>query len=165
MNSGSILHANHEGVVVLRFVGDIRYMLAPALDRFLDGAFSEPGLAGFVIDLTGTDGIDSTCLGILARIAKRMEIHGRPRISIVSNRVEINEVLLSMGLDEVFEIVTSSVPETGNSQELAAGETDDATLARTLLKAHRTLMTLNEHNRELFREVVSTLERETAGQS
>jgi len=160
MTDGSILHASHDGVEVLRFVGEIRYMLAPALDRYLESLFAEPGLAGFVIDLVETESIDSTNLGILARIAKRMEIRGGPRVSIVSNRVDINEVLFSMGLDEVFEIVASSSTGTDKGQELVQEEVDEAGMANTLLKAHRTLMSLNERNQELFREVVSTLEQE-----
>ena len=163
MTAGSILHASHDGVEVLRFVGEIRYLLAPALDRYLDSVFAESDLAGLVIDLTETDSIDSTSLGILARIAKRMEVRGGPRVSIVSNRADINEVLLSMGLDEVFEIVANSSSGTDNGQELLQEEIDEASMASTLLKAHRTLMSLNERNRELFREVVSTLEREIAG--
>jgi anti-anti-sigma factor len=75
MTDGSILHASHDGVEVLRFVGEIRYRLAPALDRYLESVFAKPGLAGFVIDLIETDSIDSTNLGILARIAT----HGSTR--------------------------------------------------------------------------------------
>lgn len=163
MSNGKILHANHDGIEVLRFVGEIRYMLAPALDRYLDSVFAEPGFAGLVIDLVETDSIDSTNLGILARIAIRMEVRGGPRVSIVSNRMDINEVLLSMGLDEVFEIVARSKTGADNDQELVQEEVDEASMANTLLKAHRTLMSLNEHNQELFREVVSSLEQEIAG--
>ena len=163
MSNGKILHANHDGIEVLRFVGEIRYMLAPALDRYLDSVFAEPGFAGLVIDLVETDSIDSTNLGILARIAIRMEVRGGPRVSIVSNRMDINEVLLSMGLDEVFEIVARSTTGADNDQELVQEEVDEASMANTLLKAHRTLMSLNEHNQELFREVVSSLEQEIAG--
>ena len=163
MSNGKILHANHDGIEVLRFVGEIRYMLAPALDRYLDSVFAEPRFAGLVIDLVETDSIDSTNLGILARIAIRMEVRGGPRVSIVSNRMDINEVLLSMGLDEVFEIVARSKTGADNDQELVQEEVDEASMANTLLKAHRTLMSLNEHNQELFREVVSSLEQEIAG--
>ena len=77
--------------------------------------------------------------------------------------MDINEVLLSMGLDEVFEIVASSTTGTNKGQELVQGEVDEASMANTLLKAHRTLMSLNERNQELFREVVSSLEQEIAG--
>jgi hypothetical protein len=77
--------------------------------------------------------------------------------------MDINEVLLSMGLDEVLDIFASSTTGADNDQELVQEEVDEASMANTLLKAHRTLMSLNERNQELFREVVSSLEQEIAG--
>jgi len=163
MARGRILHANHEGVEVLRFVGDIRYLLAPGLEGFLETVFTDPGLTGFVIDLRETLSIDSTNLGILARIAKRMQLRSGDRVSIVSIREDINEVLASLGFDEVFDIVDSSEIETSGTEELAPAAVGAAAMARTLLEAHRTLLNLNESNQALFQEVVSTLERNSAG--
>jgi len=162
MDDGRILHARHEGVEVLRFVGDIRYLLAPGLDRFLERVFANPDLKGFVIDLRDTVSIDSTNLGVLARIAKRMQLRSDNRVSIVSNRKDINEVLISLGFDEVFDIVESSAIDTGGAEELLPATSDAARMAQTLLAAHRTLMDLNEINQALFEEVVSTLERHLA---
>lgn len=156
------VYAQHERINLTMVAADVRGHYA--LDRYLESVFAKPGLAGFVIDLVETDSIDSTNFGILARIATRMEVCGGPRVSIVSNRVDINEALLSMGLDEVFDIVASSTTGTDKGQELAQEEVDEASMENTLLKAHRTLMSLNERNQELFREVVSTLEQEIAGQ-
>ena len=36
---------------------------------------------------------------------------------------------------------------------------DKQTLTRTLIKTHRALMDLNEHNKGLFRDVVASLEK------
>ena len=73
MDNGKVLHASHDDIHVLRFIGDIRYTLSPSIDRFLKEIFSGSPPAGFVIDLTETDSIDSTNLGLLARIAKAMK--------------------------------------------------------------------------------------------
>ena len=102
MDSGNILHASHDDIHVLRFIGDIRYTLSPSIDRFLEEIFATSKPAGFVIDLTETDSIDSTNLGLLARLAKKMKTLDTRRITIVSNRTDINSVLNSMALDEVF---------------------------------------------------------------
>jgi anti-anti-sigma factor len=163
MSNGRILYATHEGVVVLRFIGEIRYTTGPALENFVESAFTESGPKGFVIDLTDTRSIDSTNLGILARIAKRMQLRDGPRVSIVSSREEINEVLASMSFDEVFDIVASSMTEAGRMEELESKEPDAVTLAHTLLGAHRTLMSLSEYNADLFHDVVAALEQDTGG--
>ncbi len=163
MDKGNVLHASHEDVHVLRFIGDIRYPLSPSIDRFLDGIFAGPEPAGFVIDLTETDSIDSTNLGLLARIARRMQSLDARRVTIVSNRADITSVLTSMALDEVFDIVEHTDLDTGASQEVPQEDTDQETLARTLLDTHRALMDLNDRNREMFQDVVAALEKDGPG--
>jgi anti-anti-sigma factor len=159
MDNGKVLHANHDGIHVLRFVGDIRYTLSHSIDHFLEGLFAGPPPAGFVIDLIETDSIDSTNLGLLVRIAKWMQTHNAPRVTIVSDRPEINAVLTSMALDEVFDIVSRASVETGMEEELPREGADRETLSRTLLKAHRALMELNKRNEEVFRDLVAKLEQ------
>jgi anti-anti-sigma factor len=163
MDNARILHASQDGIHVLRFVGDIRYTLGHTLDRFLDELFAGPTPEGFVIDLSATDCIDSTNLGLLVRIAREMDNHGAPRVTIISNRPDINAVLTSMALDEVFDIVSRGPAPVGNAQELPRREADRESLSRTLLKAHRALMELNEHNEEVFRDVVAKLEQTDPG--
>jgi anti-anti-sigma factor len=161
-DNGKVLHASHDGVHVLRYIGDIRYILSPSIDRFLAGVFAGPKPAGFVIDLTETDSIDSTNLGLLARIAIRMQALDAPRVTLVSNRADINSVLTSMALDEVFSIVDAAGEVAGPLQELPPVDVNREVLAHTLIDAHRALMELNEHNREMFQDVVASMEKNGA---
>jgi anti-anti-sigma factor len=162
MDNGNVLHASHNDVHVLRFIGDIRYTLSPSIDRFLEEIFASSEPAGFVIDLTETDSIDSTNLGLLTRLAMRMQRLDAQRVTIVSNRADINSVLNSMALDEVFDIVEDTCLETDATQEVPQKDTDREALAHTLIEAHRALMDLSEHNREMFRDVVASLEKNGA---
>ena len=162
MDSGNILHASHDDIHVLRFIGDIRYTLSPSIDRFLEEIFATSKPAGFVIDLTETDSIDSTNLGLLARLAKKMKTLDTRRITIVSNRTDINSVLNSMALDEVFDIVQDASLEAEATREVPQQDIDRETLTRTLIDAHRALMEINEHNRKTFQDVVTTLEKKGA---
>ena len=165
MDNGTVLHASRDNIHVLRFIGDIRYTLSPSIDHFLDSIFAGPEPAGFVIDLTKTDSIDSTNLGLLARIAKRMRALDARRVTLVSDRADINSVLISMALDEVFDIVQDTGLVTGEEQEVPQENTDREALARTLIDAHRDLMDLSEQNREMFKDVIATLEKNcSAGQ-
>lgn len=162
MINGKVLHASHDGIHVLRFVGDIRYTLSPSIDRFVKQLFSGPPPAGFVIDLTETDSIDSTNLGLLARIANLMKNQNGSRVTILSDRTDINAVLISMAFDEVFDIVSHALFECGAEKELARQDSDKETLTRTVLEAHRALMDLSEHNEKMFRDVVTALEKNMA---
>jgi anti-anti-sigma factor len=163
MDKGRVLHASHEGVEVLRYVGDIRYTLAPSLARFLDDLFSRTTPVGFVVDLHEAGTIDSTNLGLLVRIAKRMEEKGGPRLTVISGQEDIDDLLGALGLDEVFDIVGSDGHEREAEQEVPMAKASGADVARTVLAAHRLLMDLNEHNRDQFRDVVALFEQQAAG--
>ena len=158
--AGRVLYASHAGVHVLRFVGDIRYPLAPSVERFVDRLLSDLDQAPFVIDLTKTQAIDSTNLGLLARIAIRMRERAGPRVTIVSDREDISELLNSMGFDEVFDIQRSVGATSSRGRALAIEDPDPKNMARTVLEAHRALITLNEHNRNMFQDVTTTLEQQ-----
>ena len=160
MNSGTVLYASHEGIAVLRFVGDIRYTITPSVERFVEQLFQQSMPKGFVIDLTETVSIDSTNLGLMARIANRMRNCRAQRVTIVSDREDINEMLTAMGFRKVFDIVHDSESSSEQAQVLPVLEPDKETLARIVLEAHRTLMAINRSNEEMFRDVVTALEKE-----
>ena len=161
--TGKVLHATHETVHVLRFVGEIRHPMGPALERFLEQLLSrEPG-AGLVIDLSETEINDSTCLGLLARTAQNLRQQGRGKATLVSRRPDITEVLRSMSFDRLFNIVDEMLLSGPIAERALAtpGACDEDILLGTMLRAHRTLMELSEHNRLQFKEVVEALQRES----
>jgi anti-anti-sigma regulatory factor len=103
MDDPKVLYATHDGVHVLRFVGDIRYPICPSVDRFVDQLFSAGVPAGFIIDLTETRNIDSTSLGVLGRIANRMRASAAdPGSPSLEPRPDQRGVT-SMSFDEVFD--------------------------------------------------------------
>ncbi|AKH19011.1 STAS domain-containing protein [Sedimenticola thiotaurini] len=158
MSDGRVLHGSHQGVEVLCYRGDVRYNLCPALDQYLETLLQRPGLLGFVVDLTGAEGVDSTNLGLLARLARAMQKAGLPKVTLVSSQPDINELLLAVGFDEVFDIVATAAPTPDKMTEIPELPAGDP--GRLLLEAHRALMNLNETNRARFQDVVQAFERE-----
>jgi hypothetical protein len=92
-----------------------------------------------------------------------MENRGAPRVTLISDRQDINAVLISMALDEVFDIVSRAPVPVGPEREVPRRDPDREALSGTLLKAHRALMELSEQNAETFRDVVAKLEETTPG--
>ena len=160
MAEGRILHGSHEGVQVLRYQGVIRYTLCPALDAFIQERLKSEKLRGFVVDLTAVDAIDSTNLGILARLTGRMQKRKLPKVTLVSNRPAINEVVEGMGLEKVFHMVSESGMELEEMREVPRETPGDEDVPRLLIESHRALMALNERNRDQFRDVVKAFEAE-----
>jgi len=161
--SGKVLHASHDGVQVLRFVGEIRYLLGPALERFLERLIAEKP-SGLVLDFSETDIIDSTCLGLLARMALQLRRQGLEKATLVSPRPDITEVLRSLSFDRLFHVVGEMPVSAWEDWALAtSSERNRDSLLATMLGAHRTLMTLSEQNRLQFKDVVAALEKESEG--
>ena len=159
--AGSVLHASHEGVHVLRFVGEIRHTLSPSLERFLERLLGQQP-EGLIIDLGETRIIDSTCLGLLARCALRLRALGVGKATVVSPRPDITDVLRSMSFDRLFDIAGEMALERFEARALdTETQPDDGAYLATMLRAHRTLMALSARNRLQFRDVVQALERES----
>lgn len=163
MTAGRILYARIDGACVIRFVGDIRYTLSAALDAFLDELFAEPDLQRIIVDLRDATSIDSTNLGLLAKIAGFVRERFGTKPALVSTRDDINRILESVGFSEVFERVANCPDTAGRAGDVSAVEVSEEATGRTVLEAHRILCALNERNLEMFRDVVEGLESELHG--
>ena len=69
MTTGKIQFAEEQGTFVLKFIGDVRLTLCAALDSYIEKIFSVLSFESIVIDLTETECIDSTSLGLLAKLS------------------------------------------------------------------------------------------------
>jgi len=160
MAEGQVFHGSHKGVEVLCYKGEIRHTLCVALDQYINKLLEHDGLSGFVIDLTETDSIDSTNLGILARLARSAQRESLPRVTIISDRPSITEILEAVGFDRVFTIVQELQAEWEKLKMIPEVESKEEDANRLLLEAHRELMGLNQSNAEVFKDVVAAIEKE-----
>lgn len=158
MNCGSILYAVHDGNWVLRLRGDVRAPWCTSVDALLERMFADPAIQGVVVDLRDATNIDSTMLGVLAKIAVRSrERYGRAPV-VVAPTPDVRRVLESMCLDRVLRI-TDDAPAAGcECAELQADDSPESEVCRQVADAHRVLMDIDERNRARFSEVVATLE-------
>ncbi|NIW77982.1 MAG: anti-sigma factor antagonist, partial [Calditrichae bacterium] len=69
---------------MLKFSGDIRYTMGCSLDDFLKKLFKRSDFETILIDLTETRSIDSTSLGLLAKIANFMQHQFHQKAPLVS---------------------------------------------------------------------------------
>ncbi|MCH2097177.1 MAG: STAS domain-containing protein [Pseudomonadales bacterium] len=158
MSEGRILVGDHDGVYVLKFVGDVRVNLCATVDAFVRDVFRSDDLASLLVDLTETEGIDSTSLGLLARLSNetRRRIGAVP--TLISTNPDVTRVLHTTGFDDVFHLLEEPLDERRPLGELAPVSSDADALRERVIDAHRALMDLNERNRESFRDLVSALE-------
>ncbi len=163
MPGSQVFYAVVEGFHGLRFVGRISYTIGPSLEHFLKKIFTGPKAQGFVVDLREAESIDSTSLGLLVQLAKWMQKNSGPKVSLVSTRKDINDLLFAIGFDEVFDLVNEAAQPVFEDAALELPERSKEETAKVVLDAHRSLVALSDENRVRFEDVVTLLEQELDG--
>ena len=158
MRPGQILVADHEGVYVIKMVGDVRLTLCISFDQFIDTMFGEEDFSTVLFDLSEAEAIDSTTLGLMAKISLQgQDRHGIIPV-ILSTNPSINRILQTMGFQDIFTIVGELETPISPSEALSADVDDEEQIKEKVLEAHRILMDLNQENRATFRNLVKMLE-------
>ena len=149
---------DHSLVLVLK--GQVRYMTARALRTFIDGLLTQEGNDTMIIDLRELEAIDSTGMGLLARLGRITLEHGR-RSVIVCSVHDVMTCLRSAAFDTLFiivdkwpfdeEIAVSEVP-------LDSRDLRPDVMGRVILEAHKDLAAMSDKNRAAFAGVISALE-------
>lgn len=159
---GRILVGDHQGVYVLMFQGDVRLTLCTAVDSFLDRMFDDAAFRSVVVDLGETESIDSTSLGLLAKLSIQADRRFGYRPTLVSTRPQITRVLVATGLDDVFDLVEEPLVHDEHLGELDCRAATEGEVRARVLEAHRILMDMNESNRAAFEDLVVSLEQDCA---
>ncbi len=158
MSDGAIFYACRDGHYVLKFVGEVRLTLCSTIDLHLEKVLSSEKINDTLIDLTETTTIDSTSLGLIAKLAIKTAARGMPAPTLVSTNPDITRILYSMGFDRVFLLLdTMPTSESDLAQVPFVQESEDKVRLR-IIDAHRILIDLNETNRSAFKDLVATLE-------
>jgi anti-anti-sigma factor len=175
MPEGHVTHAEKQGVHVLRYFGDVNYILAPGIQRFVDHLIDDGSISGMVFDLTCAQSLDSTNLGLMARVNERLLNVGAANSVIISGNEDIDVVLRSMGFDQTFDMVSSGEPKAGalpvsvapdvSAEPIEIDSPSANDLRQTMLEAHRALIRLSDAGRLEFEPVVQCLERDLVDHS
>ena len=159
MAEGRVLAASENGAYVLRFVGDVRLTLCASIEDYVENMLDDPAFCSVWVDLCDAEGIDSTTLGQLAKLALSVYERFGFRPAVFCCDSGINRLLRSMGLDRLFEMHEKTCCATGCSQMIPMVPGSEDAVRERVLEAHRVLMDVSQENRERFSELVATLER------
>lgn len=124
------------------------------------------GIARFVLDLQDCLLMDSTFLGVLARIGMGLsgEVEPRPRLTVqlLNPNERIVKLLDNLGVMEHFEILRANrgPADTLTSVQPGNDAASREEITRTSLDAHQALIELNPANKEKFKDVTQFLEEE-----
>lgn len=177
MEPGKILIAENDGNYLVKLVGYVRLTLCTSLNRYIDGIFKSSNgniaadganhvLANNVlIDLCDTEGLDSTTLGLLAKLALHCQREFKLKPLLFCANPGIVRELEVMAIDAYFDIVASPCDAGASSdmlQELPEAEAAPELVRDQVLDAHRLLVELNPACEKDFADLISTLEQEAS---
>jgi anti-anti-sigma factor len=159
--NGKILVGDYNGVYVIRFEGDVRVTLCGSFDHYLAQMLSNPDFESVLIDLSAAVGIDSTSLGVLAKLSLGVQDVKGKVPTLVCTSADIRRILINMGFDDVFAIVDEAYDFDRNLGELAvANDMTIDEIRERVIEAHHILMSLNDANKTAFTDLVTALEAE-----
>jgi anti-anti-sigma factor len=150
-----------DGVCVFALRGAIRYPQARALRRFVDEVVLPADCDTVFLDLSSVEAIDSTGMGLLARIGRAtLERHGRRAVLVRPSR-EVLPGLLAASFDVLFHL-TEELPFDPQLElhDVPLAAEAGPSLALVMRDAHQALAELAEKNRAAFAEVLTALEDE-----
>ncbi|MEH6549989.1 MAG: STAS domain-containing protein [Pseudomonadales bacterium] len=159
MKSGEIQVAERHGSHLIKLTGDVRVTLCGSFDQYIDTILARDGFVSVIIDLREAEGLDSTTLGLLAKISIQARHLFKVTPVIVSNNESINRLLISMGFNQVFDIREQAPVDDIELGQLPHVACSEEGMRDKVLDAHRVLMGLCDENRARFEGLVSALEK------
>ncbi len=157
----------------VRVSGTANHENADCIREFLAGRF-EKGWRQFVIDLGDCKGIDSTFIGMLYRLATKVEKEDPHGVVDVINPGERNaKSIRKLGLDDRIHIDLEgsrwqrerALVDANLRMQPCCGPVDKIRHAELILDAHEALIAANEENRSRFCDVVEFLRQELESQT
>ena len=146
--------------VVIQIKGYANYLNASVLSNFLKKMETLPHKR-YCILFEECDGIDSTCLGILAGLLLRLKAQNGICL-FCGLKPRPLECIQMVGLDK-FAYITEKAPFSALSeQDMSVNISDKYKTKITpelVLEAHKFLTELNAHNKVRFQDVVALLEK------
>jgi anti-anti-sigma factor len=159
MSDGQILFARKDDQCFIRMVGEVRHPSSPGFDAMLQKLFAEQSSGNFIIDLTQAVYLDSTNLGLLAKIYQHARSVGGATPVIVCSDKKVNRALSSIGFDKLFAIVQEKALDEAEFQPAPDIDASDRDRAELILSAHRALAEMNEQCHDMFCDVVKMFEQ------
>ncbi len=156
---GKILAASQDGAYVIRLVGDVRLTLCTTIDEYFQEMYEDPSFASVWVDLCEAEGVDSTTLGLLAKLALTVKDRFGFKPVIYSCNSGINRLLKSMGFQRLFDLHENASDKQDGGSEIPVVVGSEQAVKEKIVDAHRVLMNLSDENKARFQDLMTVLER------
>ena len=157
MQSSILVGLDKKNNFWIKLVGDVRLPWCISLDTYCEKVIKQPGLKKVFIDLTDTYNIDSTTLGVLAKISNYSRKFCGNLPILISINDDIDRLIISTGLMSVFEIKKDFIINFDLFDNLPVVSSSDEEIKKSVIDAHEKLMELTKDNQLKFKSLVDYL--------
>ncbi len=158
MSTGKIFVADEQGNYLIKFIGDVRVTLCGSLNRHIDRIFGSNDVQRVVFDLLEADGLDSTTLGLMAKLGLHCRKAYAIDVQVFCQNPSILRTLDCMGFDELFDIYQEVPNITAELKSITSVNPEVDEVRQQVLEAHRLLVELNPKNSAEFTDLIRALE-------
>jgi anti-anti-sigma factor len=162
-----IQHWQDQHTCYLRLTGDVRLTQSAALESLIREILDDVSIEHMVVDLSEAHLIDSTSLGMMARLAIAARDNRGYRPLVVSTNPDITRIVRTTGLEALMDLTEDrlclpghTASRTGSQRSDGDAVRDEEKIRRQVIDAHETLMDLSEDNRVAFAPLVEQLKKQ-----
>lgn len=154
------MYGEYENKVFIKLIGNSTMKNSKTLEdifaKVLQGEKRD-----VVLDFTDSNYMDSTVLGTIAKNSVKVKKIWGESVYAVNVSGSIKMGLTSTGIDRIIKIIENG---SQNNAEMISVEKTDFSDKRSktehILEAHKMLMSLNDDNKKVFKNVVDLMEKE-----
>ena len=141
----------------LKFEGDVRVPWCLSLEFYCESVIKQPGIKKIFIDLMNANNIDSTTLGVLAKVSKLSQKFCNNIPTLIFNNEDIDRLITSTGLASIFNIENEINIKNISFDNLPVLNSSDEDIKKIVIEAHENLIELTQDNQLKFGTLVDSL--------
>lgn len=150
-------YGEREGTVYVKAEGHVTARLCPAIKaKLLIRIDAQPPVRGMGFDLSACEYMDSTFLGLIVNLCKRLSAAGARKPTLYGTNDACKALLRTTGILGLVELSEEAAPALPSAERIESGP---SATARFLLDAHDALSGLSEENRGRFAALSSVLRK------
>ena len=156
--TGTYEVALHNGTYFIKLSGHLSFNYSAALSDLVGAICQNEETQGVLVDLREAKMIDSTHIGLVARLAIETQKKTGQQITIISSVRDVTQSLKNTGpqhLAVLLDAPTGEMPPPDSVQALPESKRN---IAEIILEAHKTLLEINDDNKAIYQDIVEMLE-------
>lgn len=159
MDPNDILYVLENRCLFLKLVGEIRHTHCIEFDSLIQNVIQQDLADEFVVDLRQATFLDSTSLGIIARLARHTQKKSLDKPILISTNEDVDQILSSVQFNEITQIVEKRDNLPAQYFNICEQKENVRSPGEIVLDSHKELTKTNKKNLDKFVNVIESLEK------